>query len=121
MLAEGADALEAGLGGGDGGHDGDPLGQGAGADLDLLAAGDGPGWRVDHQGDFPVFHQVDHVGAPLGEFEKGGDGNTGIGQLAGGAFAGDDAEAQFVQALAQTDGGGFVAVADAQENGSGEG
>ena len=56
VLTKRADALEAGLGGGHGRHDRDPLSKGAGANLDFLAAGDGPGRGVDDEGDFPVFH-----------------------------------------------------------------
>ena len=110
VLAQRADALETGFGGGDGGHDRNPLGKGASADLDLLTAGDGSGGSVNHQRDFAVFHEVDHIGSSLGKLEQGGDGDAGIGQLTGGAFAGNNPEAQIVQSFAQTDGGGLIAI-----------
>ena len=112
VLAEGTDALQAGLGGSDRGHHRDPLGEGAGADLYLFAAGHGAGRGIDDEGDFPVFHQINHVGTTLRKLEERGDGNAGIGQLAGGALAGDDPEAEFVETLAETDRSGLVAVAD---------
>ena len=53
--AERFDALDAGLGGGNRGHDGNFVLESAGADLNFLRAGDGSGWGIDHQDNFPIF------------------------------------------------------------------
>ena len=118
---EGAEGAEGGLGGGEGGHDGDALVEGGGADADFVLAGDGAGGGVDDEGDFAVLEHVEDVGAAFVELEEAHDGDAGGFERGGGAGGAVDPEAEGMQAAGEVEDGGFVGVADADEDVAGKG
>ena len=118
MGAEGFDALEAGLGRGDSGHNRDLILEGAGSDLNFLGTGDGSSGGINDENDFAVLDQIHDIGAAFGQFEQGSDGDARIGELAGGTAAGNDLESEIVKPFSNKDGGVLVDVPYAEEDGA---
>lgn len=86
------------------------------ADLNLLGPGHSSGRCIDHENNLPVFDQIHDVGTAFGEFQQRGDGNSGIGQFASGAAAGDDLESEIVEALTEANGGALVDIPDTEKD-----
>jgi len=120
---EGAEGAKGGLRRGEGGHDRHALVKRGGADADFVLARDGSGGRVDDEGDLVVLEEVEDVGAAFVELEEGSDRNVGGLKRGGGAGSAADGEAKRDEAAREFRDGGFVGIADADEdvpdNGSG--
>ena len=86
---EGFDGSEGGVGAAEGGHDGDAVLHGGGADFDFVFAGVFAAGGVDDEGHVFVFHQVDDIGAlAAGEFGEDVHGDVGFADDAAGAAGG---------------------------------
>src|SRR5262245_7105041 len=110
------DALDGGVGAGDGGHDVDAVGDGEGADASLVRLASLAHGRVDDEIDLLVDDQVDRVGAAFGDLVDRADLDAVPLEKLGGAAGGDQVEAQVLEALGDVDHVALVGVLYAEED-----
>ena len=116
MALHGGDPLGGGLRGGERGDGGDTLEDSSAADGFFVEDGVLAAGRVDDELDAALFDEIDGVGAALVDFEDALDTEAGGFKGVGGAFGGDDLEAEIDVAARQWHGGLLVVVVDREED-----
>lgn len=116
LLLERLDALEGGLGPGQGGHNAHAMGVGGGTDLVFVLTRDLAGGRVDDELDLAVLDHIDRIGPAFVDLGQASDRHAVIGQDLGGAASRKDVEAEGDQLARGVDDEGLVGVFDREED-----